>query len=216
MKKLILMAVFFCTTGAMMAQITNSNTGNIGIGVSNPTAKLDVAVPSNANLQVSGLRITAPNIFQQGSIIEDLFHVRKEGFNSNPPIALFTVQHSGKVSIGLDPSDPTTFAGDYKLYVEDGILTEKVKVAWRNSSDWADYVFEDSYPLMPLAELESYVRENRHLPNVPSAREVAENGFDLAQMDAKLLEKIEELTLHLLAQQKQIDALEAQLKTAHQ
>lgn len=216
MKKLILMAVFCCMTGALMAQITNSNTGNVGIGVTNPTAKLDIAVPANANLQVSGLRVTAPNIFQQGSTIEDLFHIRKEGFNSNPPIALFTVQHSGKVSIGLDPSDPTTFAGDYKLYVEDGIMTEKVKVAWRNSADWADYVFEENYPLMPLSELESFVQQHKHLPNVPSAHEVAENGFDLARMDAKLLEKIEELTLHLLAQQKQIDALEAQLKTAQQ
>ena len=212
MKKLILMAVFFCTTGALMAQISSSNTGNVGIGVAVPNAKLDVAVPVNATQQVSGIRITAPNIFQFGSTIEDLFHIRKEGFNSNPPIALFTVQHSGKVSIGLDPSDPSTFAGDYKLYVEDGIITEKVKVAWRNSQDWADYVFEESYPLMPLSELESYVQEHKHLPNLPSAQEVAENGFDLAKMDARLLEKIEELTLHLLAQQKQIEALQAELQ----
>ena len=99
--------------------------------------------------------------------------------------------------------------------MEDGILTEKVKVAWRNSADWADYVFAAHYPLMPLSELEAFVREHHHLPNVPSAEEVTENGFDLARMDARLLEKIEELTLHLIAQQKQIDALEAQLKPAN-
>ena len=215
MKKLILLAVFFCATGALMAQITNSNTGNVGIGVTNPLAKLDVAVPTNATQQVSGIRITAPNLYQFGSTIDDLFHIRKLGFNSNPPVALFTVQHSGKVSIGLDPSDPTTFAGDYKLYVEDGILTEKVKVAWRNSADWADNVIADHYTLMPLSELEAFVREHHHLPNVPSAEDVTENGFDLAQMDARLLEKIEELTLHLIDQQKQIAALEAQLKTAN-
>ena len=199
-----------------MAQITNSNTGNVGIGVSSPTAKLDVAVPQNATQQVSGIRISAPALFQFGSTIEDLFHIRKEGILSNPHVSLFTVQHNGKVSIGLDPSDPATFAGGYRLYVEDGIMTEKVKVAWRNSADWADYVFEETYPLMPLAELEAYVQQHKHLPNVPSAQEVSENGFDLAQMDAKLLEKIEELTLHLIEQQKQIDALKAQLQTAKQ
>lgn len=215
MKKLVIFAVFLCITGALMAQLTQSNTGNVGIGESNPTAKLDVAVPSFAT-QASGIRISAPASFQQGSTIEDLFHIRKAGFGSNPHVTLFSVTHQGKVSIGLDPTDINTFNGNYKLYVADGVMTEKVKVAWRNSADWADYVFEEKYPLMPLAELRNFVRTNKHLPNIPSAEEVTENGFDLAQMDAKLLEKIEELTLYLLEQQKQIDALEAQLNTVKQ
>lgn len=212
MKKLVLIAVFFCSTGALMAQLTQSNTGNIGIGNASPAAKLDVAVPVLANQQVSGIRITSPNIFQYGSTIEDLFRVQKAGFNGNPAITLFSVTHSGKVAIGMEPTG-VNMPGTYKLYVADGILTEKVKIAWQNSGDWADYVFEENYALMPLNELETYVEANNHLPNIPSAQEVSENGFDLGQMDAKLLEKIEELTLYIIAQQKQIDALEAQLKT---
>lgn len=216
MKKLVIIAAFLFSTGALMAQITPSNTGNVGIGVPTPLAKLDVAVPSNATDQVSGIRITAPFIFQQGSILEDMFHVRKEGFNGNPHLTLFSVKHNGKVNIGLDGSNPSTFNGDYKLYVADGILTEKVKVAWANSAEWADYVFDEKYSLMPMEELEDFVSSNKHLPNIPSAEEVSKNGFDLAKMDAKLLEKIEELTLYMLEQQKQIIALEAELKTIKQ
>lgn len=216
MKKIALLAALCCITGALMAQMTQSNTGNVGIGVSNPTAKLDVAVPANAAYQTSGIRISAPSNFQQGSIIEDLFHIRKAGFGSNPYVTLFSVTHKGKVAIGLDPTDPGTFSGTYKLYVADGILTEKVKVAWHNSADWADYVFEEKYPLMPLSELEEFVGAHKHLPNVPSAQEVTEKGFDLAEMDGRLLEKIEELTLYTIEQQKQIDALKAQLNSSEQ
>jgi len=93
---------------------------------------------------------------------------------------------------------------NYKLYVEKGILTEKVKVAVKNSNQWADYVFEENYDLMSIEELEDYVSENKHLPNVPSAKEVVKEGIDMAQMDATLLEKIEEFTLYVIQQQKEI------------
>jgi len=83
----------------------------------------------------------------------------------------------------------------YRLFVEKGILTEKVKVAVSSNTDWADYVFEEGYEMLPINELEGYVSENKHLPNVPSAEEMVENGLDIAKMDAKLLEKIEEAYL---------------------
>ncbi|MBD2703800.1 hypothetical protein IC229_24350 [Spirosoma sp. BT702] len=96
---------------------------------------------------------------------------------------------------------------DYNLFVSKGILTEKVKVAVKNTSDWSDYVFKSGYSLKPLAEVEQYIRKHEHLPGVPSAEDVVEKGVDVAKMDAKLLEKIEELTLYSIEQQKENQAL---------
>ena len=73
---------------------------------------------------------------------------------------------------------------------------------------WADYVFKPDYKLMPLDELEAFIETNNHLPDVPSETEVKENGINLAEMNAKLLQKVEELTLYIIEQQKQIDELE--------
>jgi len=120
----------------------------------------------------------------------------------------FLVTGEGDVSVGrkLTIGNVTT-PGNYSIYAERGILTEKVRVALKNSSDWADYVFSKDYKLMPLKELEAYINTNKHLPNIPAAEQVKEQGIDLTEMNIKLLEKIEELTLHLIEQQKQIDAL---------
>ncbi|MCB0401819.1 MAG: hypothetical protein KDD41_07030, partial [Flavobacteriales bacterium] len=107
---------------------------------------------------------------------------------------------------------PGTFNGDYTLYVAKGILTERVKVALRSSSEWADYVFADDYQLMPLQEVEAFVASNNHLPGVPSAEEVHASGIDVATMDAKLLEKIEELTLYIIEMEKQIKDLQDQVQ----
>jgi hypothetical protein len=93
----------------------------------------------------------------------------------------------------------------YRLYVQDGILTEKVKVAVKNASEWSDYVFTPSYKLTPLAEVARFIEVNKHLPGVPSAAEVVAQGVDVAKMDAKLLEKIEELTLYSIQQQTTVE-----------
>ena len=69
---------------------------------------------------------------------------------------------------------------------------------------WADYVFKKDYSLKSLEEVEKHINEKGHLPNVPSAKEVVENGINVAEMDAKLLEKIEELTLYSIEQNKKI------------
>jgi hypothetical protein len=99
----------------------------------------------------------------------------------------------------------TTPAG-YKLYVEQGILTEKVKVAIKTSANWADYVFDKNYKMMPLAKVEKYIQQNKHLPGIPSAKEVVKDGIDLAQINAKLLAKVEELTLYMIDFNKQVKA----------
>lgn len=118
------------------------------------------------------------------------------------------IDNTGKARIG----DPTlTIPGNYKLYVQQGILTEKVVVAVANSAQWADYVFDAKYKLMPLAEVAKYVKSNRHLPNVPSAADVVNDGLNLGAMNAKLLEKVEELTLYLIEQNSKNEAMTKEL-----
>src|SRR5207249_2691639 len=125
--------------------------------------------------------------------------------------ALLTV--NGKTLIG-DPGflniNTTT---SYSLYVQTGILTEKVRVAVANSTSWADYVFAPDYKLLPLEETENFIHTNKHLPGVPSACEVVEKGIDMAEMDATLLKKIEELTLYIIEQDKKIGMLREEIRS---
>jgi hypothetical protein len=75
-------------------------------------------------------------------------------------------------------------------------------------TDWPDYVFEEDYELMSIEALESFIKENRHLPDVPSAADVAENGVEMGATQAALLKQIEELTLRLIEMDKRIKQLE--------
>ncbi len=77
----------------------------------------------------------------------------------------------------------------------------------------ADYVFDENYDLKSLSEVENYVKENKHLPGVPSASEIAENGMSVSQMSNLFLEKIEELTLHMIELQKENKALKAEVES---
>jgi hypothetical protein len=81
----------------------------------------------------------------------------------------------------------------------------------KDIQNWGDFVFDPEYPLLPLTELEDYLEENRHLPGFPSAAEVAENGVALGETQRLLTIKVEELTLYILAMQKEIDLLKAAL-----
>lgn len=100
----------------------------------------------------------------------------------------------------------------YNLYVTEGVLTEKVKVALKNSDEWADYVFDKKYNRMTLSQVEKYIQQNKHLPNVPSAAEMVENGNDLHKTDIKLLEKIEELTLYMIELKKENQQMKKAIK----
>jgi hypothetical protein len=111
---------------------------------------------------------------------------------------------TGYVKIG---AVTTPNPAGYKLYVDQGILTEKVKIAVAGSANWADYVFAKDYKLMPLSEVEQFVKINKHLPNVLSAAEMVKEGNDLGKTDAKLLEKIEELTLYMIELKKSNDSV---------
>jgi len=132
-------------------------------------------------------------------------------YNSGGYLTCMRIRNEGKVIIGKDIL--SNYPGNYNLYVQNGIITEKLKVA--NSNDpgnWADFVFNKDYKLLSLAKVESYVKENKHLPEIPSAKEVSKDGIDVAQMDAKLLQKIEELTLYAIQQQKQLEQQQKEIE----
>ncbi|WBV55580.1 cell wall anchor protein [Chryseobacterium daecheongense] len=125
------------------------------------------------------------------------------------------VFNTGKVTVGTDQydSDP-----NFIFYVRKGIKAEQIKVENPATNGWADYVFKKDYKLRSLEDVEKHISEKGHLPNIPSAGEVEKNGINLGEMDAKLLEKIEELTLYSIEQNKtlkqqsdKIEKLEKQL-----
>ena len=118
----------------------------------------------------------------------------------------FYINSAGQVGIG------TTDFGSFKLTVEGKIGAREVRVT--SASPWPDYVFNKKYELKNLYSLESYIRQNNHLPNIPSAQEVNDNGIELGKMNAKLLEKIEELTLYIIDLNKKIDNLEKQVQSS--
>jgi hypothetical protein len=124
----------------------------------------------------------------------------------NPSFNIFSMFNDGKVSIG-DVTKP----GNYRLYVQDGILTEKLKVAIKSTNEWSDYVFNSDYKLKSLDEVGNFIKKYKHLPDVPSADEMVNSGLDVATMDAKLLQKIEELTLYLLEQKKENEELKKRI-----
>ncbi len=110
---------------------------------------------------------------------------------------------AGKVGI------KTTNPGNYDLAVNGNIRAKEIKV---ENANWPDFVFAKSYGLPTLKETEAHIKANGHLPGIPSAAEVKDNGVDLGDMNAKLLQKIEELTLYILEQDKRIQKLESNQK----
>lgn len=108
---------------------------------------------------------------------------------------------NGNMGIGKkDPKD--------KLEVNGQIHAKSVKV---DLKEWADYVFNDDYDLIRLREIENYINTHGHLPEVPSTTEVQNKGIDLGQMNILLLKKIEELTLHLIEKEHQVQGLQNQM-----
>ncbi|MBO7459283.1 MAG: hypothetical protein J6T53_00035, partial [Bacteroidales bacterium] len=109
------------------------------------------------------------------------------------------VAGNGNVRIGAGTMNPTK-----ALEVNGTIRSKEVIVEVAN---WSDFVFDNNYNLMSLKDTESYIKQNGHLPNIPSAAEVEKEGIQLGEMNALLLQKVEELTLYVIELQKQIDEL---------
>jgi len=110
---------------------------------------------------------------------------------------------AGNIGINTFNPDP-----NYKLSVNGPIRSKEVKV----EVGWADYVFDKDYDLKSLKEVENYIHKNKHLPDVPSAADVARNGVKVGETEAILLKKIEELTLYLIEKDKKIVLLEKRLE----
>ena len=130
-------------------------------------------------------------------------------FSSSGEPDLLLVRDAGNVGIAT-----TEIPEGFKVAVKGKIIAEELQIDLYNN--WPDFVFAKDYNLPTLTEVESHIKEKGHLPNIPSAEEVAENGFGVGEMNAKLLQKIEELTLYMIQQEKRIKSLETALKEAKQ
>jgi hypothetical protein len=121
--------------------------------------------------------------------------------NGGAPNMVLT--QSGLVGIGTTSPDP-----NYRLSVNGSIRSKEVRV----EAGWSDYVFQKDYDLMPLHEVEMYIRKQGHLPDVPSAAVVKSSGINVGETESLLLKKIEELTLYLLEKDKQVQSQQVQIK----
>jgi hypothetical protein len=101
-----------------------------------------------------------------------------------------------KLGVGFSPAED--LPEGYNFAVKGKIVAQELKILANDNAIWPDYVFKQDYKLQELHEVEKFITENSHLPGIPSAEEVAQDGINIAEMQAKLLQKIEELTLHMI------------------
>ncbi|WP_158826719.1 tail fiber protein [Mucilaginibacter lacusdianchii] len=211
--------------------------GYFGIGMTFPTGRLEVASPNGGTgsagifhlngSQSWGHVVTLATDLTGGDDARLLFSYRNKSkqwslggsfntsrfsiwedsgngvFGSDYGTERFTVLPGGNVGIG-------TSAPDTKLAVNGTIHTKEVKVDLAEMAP--DYVFEKSYDLPTLSEIERYITTHRHLPEIPSAKEMEKEGMNVGSMTLKLLKKMEEMTLLMIQQQKKIQHLESQVQ----
>jgi len=220
MKKITLLAAFALFSNSLFSQQWNgssnstdhiSRDGNVSIGTNINADKFNLS----GNLRLlNGTIKLGLNFADLGNSFYDIesinggLYIHPSYPTGSPTIPLqsktLVLSSSHKIGLGTDTftcNDCT----DYRLFVKDGIKTEKVKVEIAVNNGWADYVFKKDYKLMPLKDLQNYIDEKGHLPEVPTTNEAIANGIELKEMNILLLKKIEELTLYTLQQQKNID-----------
>ena len=200
------------TRGTERFRINDVN-GNVGIGVTNPSEKLHINGSIKGNIGGGALRIKSDSgyidVGAQNTSYAHIYTDRpKVIFNKD----VYTMTNSfssynndlvlkTEGNIRLTINDDTGNVGigttnpDAKLAVNGKIHAKEVKV---DLVGWSDFVFYDDYKLPTLEEVAAHIKEKGHLKDIPSAKEVAKNGIYLGEMDAKLLQKIEELTLYVI------------------
>ncbi|WP_457129279.1 hypothetical protein [Mucilaginibacter sp. HD30] len=170
-----------------------ANNGNVGIGTTSPTAKLDVKGS-----------IVFGNVNSNGRLSDETGYASVVGgvgagikFYTNDGISQpLTLSSTGNVGIGATPIN------EYKLAVNGAAIATSMKV--KLQANWPDFVFLKDYKLPTLTEVKTYIDKNQHLPDMPSADEVHASGLDLGEMNRLLLKKVEELTLYLIEKDKQL------------
>jgi hypothetical protein len=199
----------------------NFTNGNVGIGTTNPTSRLQVEGTAHISSIMTGLIALDPynhNFTYDGKTfnhyglkwqMDDSWQTNSATLwlSSYAGIKLFTggeprfaIRSNGNVGIGT--TNPQN-----KLDVNGVIRAKEIKV----ETGWADFVFHEGYKLPSLNEVKQHINKNKHLPGIPTEKEVKENGVNVGEMQSKLLQKIEELTLYVIQQNEKIQVLENKL-----
>ena len=165
-------------------------TGNIGINNSTPLARLDV-VGNNSSTSLFAVRNT--------SFINP--------YNTTYATTAFEVATNGQVFIGPFRQKSTSTHANAILSVDGEVVVGDLggHGLWIVQDNWSDYVFDIDYKLLSLDEVEKFYKVNHHLPDVPTAKNIKENGVNVGQTETILLKKIEELTLYIVQQQKEME-----------
>lgn len=188
----------------------SGDSGNIDVPLGSATGgyNLDFTTWRDYNPDYVGARIRGERIntwVANNALIQSMDLVFSTGgpVDYSPLSEQLRIKYNGNVGIGT--SNP-----QQKLSVKGKIQAEEIKVTTA-AADWPDYVFEEGYNLPNLSELELFVKSKKHLPDVPSAHDVLEKGIELGEMNKILLKKIEELTIYVIQQQKEIKDLQTKV-----
>ena len=211
-------SIIFSTTPLIKDTFTFSSTGNLGIGISNPQAGIDIFRSYDTNIPkaikimyqgswgtaqyASNYRFIDIQSTEEGNILAVNAYGMGIGFNPPSYSSPDKLYINGNVGIGT--TNPTS-----KLTVAGNINSREVKVT---VDAGADFVFENNYNLPSLDAVNKYIKENKHLPEIASADEMKKEGINLSEMNIKLLQKIEEMTLYMIQQNKSIEELKQEIK----
>jgi hypothetical protein len=180
--------------------------GNVGIGVSNPAFKLDVG--NRMRLRSQGSEgVTAGIWFNNYTNTQYTGFIGEAGQGAPNHLGIYGstsgwsfVMNTITGNVGIGKFNP-----ENKLDVNGTARAKEIIV----ESGWADYVFNKNYKLRSLDEVEKFIKQNNHLPNIPSAKEIEEKGLHVGDVQRKMMEKIEELTLYMIELKKEIEQLKA-------